>query len=248
MPEDYFDEDDHTGIRFGIEHRERWRDIENIEAGTPAEKRRHHFVPQMWLRNWADPATNQVEVFDIANKNSFQTKPASILFVKDLYSTGTETSPGHDMGPEEAFSRIEGAGAAAMKAVLSGGSPNDEQRYDLALLIALQHLRVPDVIATAVPKDVDGVKEGLEEAAAILLANPDGPPPPHFAGHANGRTSHEIAQLLLDGFDEFDAIERGFSFWNLLDAIHHLAGAWSGASGQSSRPGQSSSSATTPRT
>ena len=48
--------------------------------------------------------------------------------------------------------------------------------------------------------------------------------PPEFSEHAYGRSSHELARYMLDRFPEFAAIERGFGFWNLLDAMHHLAG------------------------
>jgi hypothetical protein len=224
VPEPYFDEEDHDQLRFGAEHRERWRELENIHEGTPPEKRRHHFVPRMWLRNWANPATEQVHVIDVDRPGSFEAKPANIMLVNDLYRIGTETSPGYDMGPEEAFSRIEGAGSAAMNAMLAGHELGDEQRYNLALVVALQHVRVPEVIATAVPEDPLGMKEGIEAFAAAMFAKPDGPPPPEFSDSALRRSSHELAQFMLDGFPEFAAVERGFGFWNLLEATHHLAG------------------------
>lgn len=224
MPEPYFDEDDHDQLRFGAEHRQRWRGLENIHEGTPVKKRRHHFVPRMWLRNWAHPATGRVHVIDVERLGSFDTDPTKIMLVNDLYRVGTEASAGYDMGPEEAYSRIEGAGAAAMHVMLIGHELTGEQRYDLALVVALQHLRVPEVIATAVPDDPSGMKEGIEAFAAAVLAEPDGPPPPEFRDIALGRSSHELAQSLLDRFPEFAALERGFGFWNLLEATHHLAG------------------------
>jgi hypothetical protein len=224
MPERYFDEDEHAELRFGQKHRERWRERENIQAGTPQEKRRHHFVPQMWLRNWADPENEVVDVIDVVRLRSFGTGTHNIMLVNDLYRVGTEASPGHDMGPEEAFSRIEGAGAAAMCAVLEREDLDDEGRYDLALLVAVQHLRVPEVIANAIPNDPHGLRPALDLFAAEMLTAPDGPPPPDFSQHAYGRSSHEIAQYLLDAFPKFAAIERGFGFWNLLEAMHHLAG------------------------
>lgn len=224
MPERYFDEDEHAELRFGRDHRTRWRDRENIQEGSPDEKRRHHFVPRMWLRNWADPRTQRLEVIDVERLRSFKTGTSNVMLVNDLYRVGTEASPGHDMGPEEAFSRIEGAGAVAMGAALVGGELDDDQRYDLALLIAVQHLRVPQVITDAVPEDPLGLKPAIDAFAAEMLATADGPPPPEFRDHAHGRSSHELAQYMLDGFPEFAAIERGFGFWNLLDAMHHLAG------------------------
>jgi hypothetical protein len=178
----------------------------------------------MWLRNWADPASQQLEVINVEELDSFGARPTNVMIIKDLYRVGTDASPGYDMGPEEAFARIEGAGAAAMNAMLAGQALTDEQRYDLALVIALQHVRVPEVIGTVVPEDPSGTKAAIEAFAAAMLAEPDGPPPPEFEGAALGRSSHELAQFALDNFPEFAAIERGFSFWNLLDAAHHLAG------------------------
>lgn len=224
MPETYFDEGDHRIWAVADAHRERWHALENIREGTPDEKRRHHFVPRMWLRNWADPATQQLEVVDVQKVGGFLAGPKSVMVVNDLYRVGTEASPGYDMGPEEAFARIEGAGAAAMSGVLAGQPLTDEQRYDMALVVALQHVRVPDVVAKAVPEDPSGMKEAIEAFAAALLAKPDGSPPTEFERIADGRSSHELAQFALEGFPEFAALERGFSFWNLLDAAHHLAG------------------------
>ncbi|MGO8863473.1 MAG: DUF4238 domain-containing protein [Acidimicrobiales bacterium] len=224
MPEPYFDEAEHHVQRAALAHRDRWRSLENIQAGTPDEKRRHHFVPRMWLRNWADPISERLEMIKVQEPSSFGARPLSVMVVNDLYRAGTEASPGYDMGPEEAFSRIEGAAAAAMSAVLAGETLTDEQRYDLALIVALQHVRVPEVIAMAIVEDPSGMKAGIEAFAAAMLAEPDGPSPPEFDRVARGRSSHELAQFMLEGFPEFSAIERGFSFWNLLDAAHHLAG------------------------
>lgn len=224
MPEPYFDEADHIIQPIAAAHRARWRERENIQEGTPDEKRRHNFVPRMWLRNWADPASQQLGVIEIQELGSFSTRPTNVMVVNNLYRVGTEASPGYDMGPEEAFARIEGAGAAAMSAMLAGQALTDEQRYDLALVVALQHVRVPEVVATAFPEDPSGAKAGIEAFAAAMFAEPDSPQPPGFQSVAPGCSSHELAQFALDGFREFSSIERGFSFWNLLDAAHHHAG------------------------
>jgi hypothetical protein len=223
MPEPFFDEAEHHVQRVALAHRERWHELENIQAGTPDEKRRHHFVPRMWLRNWADPISGRLEVIEVQELGGFRAGPASVMVVNDLYRVGAQASPGYDMGPEEAFAKIEGAAAAAMRAVLADQGLTDEQRYDLALLVALQHVRVPEVIAMAIPEDPSGTKAGIEAFAAAMLAEPDGPPPPEFESVARGRSSHEVAEFALRGFPEFSRIERGFSFWNLLDTAHHFA-------------------------
>lgn len=224
MPGPYFDDEDHRNQPTALEHRARWRAIEVINQGSSAEKRRHHFVPGMWLRNWADPETERLEVVDVENETSFSTGARNVMLVTDLYRVGVETAAGIDMGPEDTFAQIEGAAASAMAGMFEGHSPTDHERYDLALLIALQHVRVPEVIATAVPDDPGGLREAVETFAAAMFAQPDGPPPPELKESALGRSSHELAELALDGFDGFADLERGFAFWNLLDAAHHLAG------------------------
>lgn len=224
MPEPYFDADDHFDQQLSVGHRDRWCETENIQAGTPDEKRRHHFIPRMWLRNWAEPGSERLEVIKVEERGSFGARPAAVMVVNDLYRVGAEASPGYDMGPEEAFSRIEGAAAAAMSNLLSGRELTDEQRYDLALIVALQHVRVPEAIPNAIAEDPSGIKPGIEAFASAMLAEPDGPPPREFRRYAEGRSSHQIARYMLERLPEFSAIERGFSFWNLLDAAHHLAG------------------------
>jgi hypothetical protein len=204
-------------------HRDRWREIEAIEDGTPTEKRKHHFVPQLWLRRWLDPQTGLLTVVDAERARHFPASTGNVMHVNDLYRVGVELTTGTDMGPEEAFSRIEDAAARAIAAVLGGQALTDDARYDLALLIALQHVRTPDVVATAVPEDPVGITDFVHQVAAEFLAAPDAPAPPEFE-HALGRSRHQLAERLLDGLPTFNAMERGFGFWRLLDIAHHFAG------------------------
>ena len=174
-------------------------------------------------RNWADPATDRLEVVNVEELKDFSAGPGNVMLVTDLYRVGFEAAGGYDMGPEEAFARIEGDAAQAMKRLLAGDQLTDDERYDLSLLIALQHVRVPHVVDAAVPDDPSGTRDAIDGFTTAMLAEPDGPPPPMFEESGRGRTSHELARLALDGYEEFAGIQRGFAFWGLLDAAHVLA-------------------------
>jgi hypothetical protein len=219
----YFDEANHDDEDAARHHRERRRVLEVVQEGTSQEKRRHHFVPRMWLRNWADHETDRIEVADVDELKNFSAGAGNVMLVTDLYRAGAEAAVGYDMGPEEAFAQIEGDAARAMKKLLAGETLTDDERYDLSVLIALQHLRVPHAVAVTVPDDPSGTREAVEAFANAMLAEPDGAPPAMFEESARGRSSHELARIALDGYDEFAGVQRGFAFWALLDAAHELA-------------------------
>lgn len=178
----------------------------------------------MWLRRWIDPNTDMLTVVDANEARDFTSSTRNVMHVNDLYRVGIELTAGTDMGPEEAFSRIEGAGAAAMSAILDRRELDDNDRYDLALLVALQHIRTPEVIDSAVPEDPLELTGVIEQAATMLLAEPEAPAPPEFEHSALGRSTHQLADRLLEGLPTFNAMERGFGFWNLIDIAHHFAG------------------------
>jgi hypothetical protein len=222
MPRDYYDDKNRAADDEENAHRDRWTDLQKLE-GSSKQTRRHHFVPQMWLRNWASEDTGQFEVFDVDESRNFRTKPANVMTVRDLYLAGIDVAAGRDMGPEDAFAQIEGSAAGAMRSVLQDEALDDTERYDLALFLGLQHIRVPHVIERAVPADPSGIHELITATAPLLLEGDDGPVPAELERSAKGRSRHEFAKDLLDGLPDFVGLERGFGFRNLLEGAQAYA-------------------------
>jgi hypothetical protein len=218
--EDYFDQTPWQLSDDERAHQQRWACLSGLEEGTPNEKRRHHFVPRMWLRNWADPDTGQIEVFDARRGHSFNPGTGQVMLEADLYRAGFQLANGRDMGPEEVFSRIEAAATGALRSVLDDLELDDAGRYDLSLLIALQFVRVPGQMRRAIPTDPGGVREATTARARYFLERPDQPAPNEMGASARGRSTHEIAEVLLAGVEELVGFERGMMLRDLLTSIH----------------------------
>lgn len=218
--ENYFDEPPWQLSDDERAHQQRWAALSDLREGTPNEKRRHHFVPRMWLQNWADPETGQIEVFDARQGHSFSPGTGQVMVESDLYRAGFQLANGKDMGPEEVFSRIEAAAAGALRTVLAGVELDDAGRYDLSLLVALQFVRVPRQVNSAVPADPGGVRETVTASANYHLERPDQPAPDEVGASGRGPSTHELAEVLLAGLDELVGFERGMMLRDLLTSIH----------------------------
>jgi hypothetical protein len=190
----------------------RWGHLERV--GADPEKRRHHYIPQMWLRRWAGPG-GQVDCFDFESHRNYSSSPINLAVVKDLYRVGTDHAEGLDMGPEDALAEVEGAASAVLDKVQAGGALTEGDRLDLSLLVVLQLVRVPHVVADITG---GGVSIDLRSIADFMLSNPNEPVPATWRKAITGDTLHDAARRLLEGADEYEKVERGFSYWNLL---HH---------------------------
>lgn len=220
MPENPFDADQKPS-REDERNRERWDERLQLSSGYSTVKRKHHFVPQAWLKNWAEPGSDQVYVSDLSGEEirGFVTNTANAMVRTDLYRSGLEDE-GRDYGPEDHFAAIEGAAAGAIRSLIEGESLDSIARYDLSLFLAVQHARTPNRIAELVPPDPSGIGALVDDAISRRLALPDEPDPA-----VSGRRSHSVAAELDRGRDGALAFERVTGFWNLLFHAHDLAAA-----------------------
>jgi len=106
--------------------------------------RRHHYVPQFYLRGFSLPRKKvpQVEVFDRNRWAPFQSPIANIAAERDFNRIDVE---GLDPNAfEEAIARIESKFALALQRIIAARSLRDEDdRAMLLNLIALLFLRNP---------------------------------------------------------------------------------------------------------
>lgn len=103
-------------------------------------KKRHHQIPEFYLKGFASPITGQVWTYD---KQKGQTWPSSVdgtAVESHLYSVTGEDGK-HHTEIEDAISLIEGIGAPLLERVIAGDDLLKQERYDFASFVAIMFVR-----------------------------------------------------------------------------------------------------------
>lgn len=104
--------------------------------------RRHHLVPQMHLRRFANSDEQLVAVARDLSKR-IATSVANVAVEKDFYAVETVTGP--SMEVERVLSKVEGDAEAVIQKILVGGFPLAmAEKEALAYFVAFQWLRGRD--------------------------------------------------------------------------------------------------------
>jgi len=107
----------------------------------PDHPKRHHVVPQFYLREFA--MSEQLTAIQVLDGRRFSTAVRKAASETHFY----RLAPDHDLGPlalENAFSPVEGDAAALFKRIIAGEWPLPyDDRRQLSFFIALQLLRGP---------------------------------------------------------------------------------------------------------
>ncbi|MBX3438558.1 MAG: DUF4238 domain-containing protein [Planctomycetaceae bacterium] len=102
--------------------------------------RRHHTVPQFYLRGFAD--NDQIATVRLPGDQRFVQSVKDASVTKNFYSV--EGHLGGEDVIEKELSKIEGAVAAILKKIVAGSWPLDpDDRMSLGFFVALQATRVP---------------------------------------------------------------------------------------------------------
>ncbi len=195
-----------------LAHARRWERLAGIR--TPAQKRKNHYVPVSVLNGWTDDSGTLTAV--ARDGRYWPTTPAAIARQTNLYRAGVEID-GFDLGPEEAFSAIEGAAAAAMSRLLAQGEIDDGARYDLSLLVALQYFRAQTAIRELLPADLGGEVAELVRVLSAL------PPDKNVEAGDRVLKATDAVQELTAGQSDFVGFNRAFRFREVIDMVHQLA-------------------------
>lgn len=108
---------------------------------------RHHVVPQLMLRRFADDAERIVMADRDAGHRTVVTKVRTAAAENGFYRIDAEdVADGHREGHdpelvEKALSGVEGAAAGPLADLIEGRFPSLEDRFRIALLVALQAVR-----------------------------------------------------------------------------------------------------------
>lgn len=164
---------------------------------APGEPRRHHFVPQFYLRRFADNAERVavVRLADPARPTVTHVRNAAVI--KGFYTVVDEA--GDDTAAvEKLLALVEDAAKPAVERLVHGVlfPPPDQDRLQVALWLALQYVRDPQSRRRA---------EALADAAVKLQASliPDERARDHLRDlHGREPTDEEVTDL-VDGVHQF---------------------------------------------
>ncbi len=101
--------------------------------------RRHHLLPQFYLRRFAS-AGEQIRVVARDGSKSFITSVAKAAAETDFYTVETKNGPSQEL--EKLLSQVEDLGASAIEQTIASFPPSPEVRVNLATFIAFQFTRV----------------------------------------------------------------------------------------------------------
>jgi len=146
-----------------------------------SEPKRHHYVPQFYLRHFTWPTVKGTRVLCVYDKEGGEPRiqtPLNTAVEQGFYSF--ETPTGKDNEIEKALSQVEsGANPVLSRLAQPGEDLNDLHLPALASFMALTHVRVPRSVKAASEVLAAGARQFLrgsaEDRDAIrrFLADPD---------------------------------------------------------------------------
>lgn len=117
-----------------------------------------HYVPQMLLRNFCNPQTNKIFVFDKTSGRSFETNVRNAAAERQYYNFSHD---GTEFSLEETLSKAEAAAKPLIDAIQKERSLSvlsEDDCVTIALFSSVQHLRGPRV-----RKDQEIIANALRE-------------------------------------------------------------------------------------
>lgn len=151
--------------------------------------RRHHLLPQFYMRSFAD-TKGRVRVVARASGDEFTTGTANVFVERDYYTVSSVDAEDDPALIEGLYSQVEGVAAPIFEQLRDGEFPLDGQsRSEFASFMALQVSRgrmfrdfmdrVTDEMGRMVLRVAADAPEGYWEAKRTEWeANPEGPEPP----------------------------------------------------------------------
>lgn len=132
-----------------------------VMKNTP---RKHHFVPQFYLKQFAIPGTDEgtLFVFDLRQGKSMprESNPRCSGFSRNLYTIKQDVT-GDSMFVEKELGKLEAKWSQVLQALIRSRSmPDDEAFGDLMLFVAFLAVRVPR-IRNCISKFIDQVSKSI---------------------------------------------------------------------------------------
>src|SRR4051812_23506624 len=103
-----------------------------------ASPRRHHLLPQFYMRSFANPR-EQVPVVERATGNEFTTSTVNVFVERDYYTISSVYAEEDHALIEGLYSQVEGVAAPIFQQLRDGDFPlTGEDRSEFASFMALQ--------------------------------------------------------------------------------------------------------------
>ena len=137
------------------------------------EPRKHHYVPQWYLRRFG--SKREIGVYDKVTGTLEVLRPKDVAYVEGLYDLDNPDLPRSAV--ETLLSNIENCAARAFRQLVSSGldSLSATQREDIAAFVAAQQLRVPShrkELMGLVHDLLTKVRAGLSDDEIRRIAHP----------------------------------------------------------------------------
>ncbi len=158
------------------------------------ESKRHHVVPQSYLRAWTDEA-GLLQVIDVEPRRTFQASTANVAVYSRFFTFDTTDGPTDEV--ERMLSELETRAAPILVRLAGGDWPlEDDDRAVVAELLTIQIARRPSfrVLQTT------AIQQVYRMAGKMMAAHPDA---------LAGRLSQEQGRAPTQ--DEVDAVARHLS-------------------------------------
>ena len=184
------------------------------ELGTMNEPKKHHFLPQFYLRNFKiDPQMKKHPHVFVIEKSI---EPRS--FAAPIHDTGCirdyntlDLEEGRDRSSiEHVLSRVEDIHSGVLSQLLSSRSIDTIDRDELSFLIALMYCRAPKFkgyVQNIMKKSVDTIGQLMLRKGQLP------PPPPELA--------RELQKLGLSRFEDIVTVE--ITNWKALGMMYQCA-------------------------
>ncbi len=138
--------------------------------------RRHHYVPQFYLRGFIDPSSKLICVFDKQTRKSFVTGTKNAAVEIDFYEEAFFSGARDKATVERFFSEeVESPSNPAIERLRRREKPNEQDKAQLALYILSMIKRVPagkERLQNALPKIAESVLQDvlqkLDSLASIV--------------------------------------------------------------------------------
>lgn len=175
--------------------------------GGGAKAKRHHVVPQAYLKAWADDH-NRVGVFDGRTGKSFTTDTKNAAVRSKLYTMRLPDGSERD-DLEAVFAEVEGQLIEVIRSLHSGQWPlTAEGRSLIANFIALQIARAPSILETT-HRMVDEVTEMAEKMQVAMDNTKTEMSPDEYAEHvATMSRVNDLSSGPSYTLDEFVELHR----------------------------------------
>lgn len=159
-----------------------------------SEARRHHFIPRMYLRRFADKK-RRVRVYDRASGRRFTTNIANAAVETGFYDIVREDGQ-RDLAAEQVLSRIEAAASAALDRVsVLNFPPSQADRESIVTFLATMRTRtresrdIRDGMVDALGTHLREGEEMTDEAIGALFRR-SGIAAPRANDHVAGTFGH----------------------------------------------------------